>query len=71
MSINVSFTEGAIDTFEGESILHDCSIFDMKNSPADSILMTLNHEGKLISFNIILETQCYSLSAYKYIHVII
>ena len=38
--------EGAIDYFEGESILHDCSIFDMKNSPADSILMVLNHEGK-------------------------
>ena len=38
--------EGAIDYFEGESILHECSIFDMKNSPADSILIVLNHEGK-------------------------
>merc|ERR1712018_365642 len=39
------FYEGAIDTFEGESILHNCSTFDMKKSPANSILMTLNHEG--------------------------
>ena len=42
--------EGAIDYFEGESILHDCSIFDMKNSPADSMLMVLNHEGKWFEF---------------------
>jgi len=44
-SFHDDFREGAIDYFEGESILHECSIFDMKNSPADSILIVLNHEG--------------------------
>ena len=44
-----NLTEGAIDTFEGHDILGQCYQFDMKHSTAQTIMMTLNHEGMLFT----------------------
>ena len=39
------FAEGEIDIYDDHSILHTCDRFDMKNSVAQQMTMSLNHEG--------------------------
>merc|ERR1711944_214733 len=39
------FEQGAVDIFDDHSILNECDQFDMKNSPGNSIIMTLMHTG--------------------------
>ena len=43
-----NFSEGAVDIFDDHSILNECDEFDMKNSPGNSIIMTLLHTGNLV-----------------------
>ena len=40
------FAEGEIDIYDDHSILNTCDRFDMRNSVAQQMTMSLNHEGK-------------------------
>ena len=46
--LSYKFSEGEIDTYDDHSILNTCDRFDMRNSVAQDLIMSLNHEGKYL-----------------------